>query len=224
MHIAIGSDHAGFEYKEGLKLYLMECGHIVHDFGTESADPVDYPLFIRPVAEAVAIGEFDRGIVLGGSGNGEAIVANRVRGVRCALCWNLKTARWAREHNKANVLSLGQRLISFEEARAIVDVWLETKFAGGRHSRRIRMIDRPSPNDPEPATNGVTLQRTDSFVETSFVCNSCREEFLFPVDISEGLEQQLLEECPVCCHENVIIVRFDGDGTVAVKGDLHITG
>lgn len=224
MQIAIGSDHAGFEYKEGLKLYLMELGHTVHDFGTHSASPVDYPLFIRPVAEAVALGEFDRGIVLGGSGNGEAIVANRVRGIRCALCWNLKTARWAREHNNANLLSMGQRLLSFDEARAIVDVWLETEFAGGRHARRIRMIDRNMHSDAEPATNGIVLQRTDSFTETRFVCNSCREEFLIPIDITEGLEQTLLEECPVCCYENIILISIGDDGSVTVKGDLHITG
>jgi ribose 5-phosphate isomerase B len=102
---------------------------------------VDYPTFIRPVAEAVARGEFERGIVLGGSGNGEAIVANRVRGVRCSLCWNVESARLARAHNDANVLSLGERMVSEEEAKAIVDVWLAADFEGGRHQRRIEMID-----------------------------------------------------------------------------------
>src|SRR5689334_996989 len=99
MKIAIGSDHAGFEYKEKIKSLLHDLGHEVRDFGTDSATPVDYPLFIRPVAQAVARGEYERGIVLGGSGNGEAMVANKVRGVRCGLCWNLDTARWSREHN-----------------------------------------------------------------------------------------------------------------------------
>jgi len=113
----------------------------VRDFGTDSTEPVDYPLFIRPVAEAVARGEFERGLVLGGSGNGEAIVANKVRGIRCALCWNLESARLSREHNDANVLSLGQRMMPLELALEIVKVWLETPFAGGRHERRIRMID-----------------------------------------------------------------------------------
>src|SRR5512136_1391707 len=98
MKIAIGSDHAGFEYKEGLRAYLLELNQEVKDFGTNSNAPVDYPLFIRPVAEAVARGEFERGIVLGGSGNGEAITANRVRGVRCGLCWDLRSARLCRQH------------------------------------------------------------------------------------------------------------------------------
>src|SRR5438105_2592660 len=111
MRIAIGSDHAGFRYKERLRALLARWGHAVHDFGTYSEEPVDYPLFIRPVAEAVARGEFERGIVLGGSGNGEAIVANRVVGVRCTLCWNDESARLARQHNDANVLSLGERLV-----------------------------------------------------------------------------------------------------------------
>src|SRR6266568_4031094 len=96
MKIAIGSDHAGFEYKEKIKSLLSELGHIVNDFGTYSEQPVDYPLFIRPVALSVASGEAERGIVLGGSGNGEAMVANRVRGIRCALCWNIESARVAR--------------------------------------------------------------------------------------------------------------------------------
>jgi ribose 5-phosphate isomerase B len=139
--IAIGSDHAGFEYKEKIKILLSGLGHDVRDFGTFSAQPVDYPLFIRPTAEAVAHGECERGIVLGGSGNGEAIVANKVHGIRCALCWNLDTARLAREHNDSNVLSLGQRMIPEESALEIVKIWLVTPFAGGRHARRIALIE-----------------------------------------------------------------------------------
>ena len=139
--IAIGSDHAGFEYKEKIKTVLAGLGHEVLDFGTVGTQPVDYPLFIRPTAEAVARGECERGIVLGGSGNGEAIVANKVHGIRCALCWSLETARLAREHNDSNVLSLGQRMIPEELALEIVKVWLATPFAGGRHARRIALIE-----------------------------------------------------------------------------------
>src|ERR1035437_7154937 len=122
--IAIGSDHAGFKYKESIKSMLLAEGHTVRDFGTYSDASCDYPLFIRPAAEAVARGEFERGIVLGGSGNGEAMVANKVRGVRCALCWNLETARLARAHNDSNVLSIGQRMIPEKLALEIVNVWL----------------------------------------------------------------------------------------------------
>jgi ribose 5-phosphate isomerase B len=143
MKIALGTDHAGFEYKEKIKAYLVSAGHDVVDFGTNSSDTVDYPLFIRPAAEAVGRGECERGIVLGGSGNGEAITANRVRGVRCALCWNLESARLGRAHNAANMISLGQRMIPIETALAIVRVWLETPFEGGRHQRRIDEIDNP---------------------------------------------------------------------------------
>src|SRR5664280_1390217 len=128
MNIAIGSDHAGFRYKQEIIVFLQGRGHNVMDFGTNSEEPVDYPLFIRPVAEAVARGEFERGIVLGGSGNGEAMVANRVRGIRCGVCWNEQTAIWSRAHNDANVLSLGARTVSQELALAIVRVWLETPF------------------------------------------------------------------------------------------------
>ncbi len=143
MKIAIGSDHAGFRYKKEIIGCLENQGHTVTDFGTHSEEPVDYPLFIRPVAEAVARGEFERGIVLGGSGNGEAMVANRVRGIRCALCWNAESARLGRQHNDANVLSLGQRMVNVETALEIVRIWLETPFEGGRHQRRIELIDAP---------------------------------------------------------------------------------
>ncbi len=141
MNIAIGSDHAGFRYKEMLRAHLERLGHHVHDFGTYSAETCDYPTFIRPTAEAVAHGEFERGIVLGGSGNGEAIVANRVRGVRCALCWNVESARLGRAHNNANVISMGERMVTEQQARDIVEVWLTTPFEGGRHQRRIELID-----------------------------------------------------------------------------------
>jgi ribose 5-phosphate isomerase B len=143
MNIAIGSDHAGFLYKEMIKDHLLHLHHAVKDFGTNSTDPVDYPLFIRPVAEAVARGEFERGIVLGGSGNGEAIAANRVHGIRCALCWNVESARLARAHNNANLISLGERMLSEQEAIAIVNTWLATPFEGGRHQRRIELLDAP---------------------------------------------------------------------------------
>jgi ribose 5-phosphate isomerase B len=143
MKIAIGSDHAGFRLKEEIKGLLGELGHVVVDCGTDSEESCDYPVFCRPPAEAVARGEVDRCIVLGGSGNGEAMVANRVAGVRCALCWDETTARLAREHNDANGLSLGQRMIPRDLALEIVRIWLSTPFAGGRHVRRIALIDDP---------------------------------------------------------------------------------
>jgi len=141
MKIAIGADHAGFRHKELIKQQLQDLGHEVVDMGTDSEQSVDYPRFIRPVAEAVARGEVERGIVLGGSGNGEAMMANRVRGVRCALCWNKESARLGRQHNDANVISLGQRLVSPDLALEIVRIWLDTPFEGGRHSDRIAMLD-----------------------------------------------------------------------------------
>jgi len=124
--------------------FLSSRGHEVADFGTSSSESVDYPDFIGPAARAVAAGECERGIVLGGSGNGEAMAANRVRGVRCALCWSVETAKLARAHNDANMISLGQRLLDEALARAIVDAWLETPFEGGRHIRRIEKLDAPA--------------------------------------------------------------------------------
>nr|MBA3652428.1 ribose 5-phosphate isomerase B [Chthoniobacterales bacterium] len=126
---------------EKIKELLISLGHEVEDFGTTSEEPVDYPKFIRPAAEAVARGECERGIVLGGSGNGEAMAANKVRGVRCALCWNEESARLSRQHNDANVLSLGERMMPEELALQIVRIWLTTDFEGGRHSARIAQLD-----------------------------------------------------------------------------------
>jgi len=143
MRIALASDHAGFRYKERLKELLVRHGQEPVDYGTHSEEPVDYPRWIRPAAEAVAAGECERGIVLGGSGNGEAMAANRVHGVRCALCWSRESAELARRHNDANVISLGERLLPWELVVEIVDVWLATPFDDGRHARRIAQLDAP---------------------------------------------------------------------------------
>jgi ribose 5-phosphate isomerase B len=142
MKIALGSDHAGFRYKERVKSLVQELGHEPKDFGTFSEEPVDYPTFIRPAAEAVARGECDRGIVFGGSGNGEAMAANKVRGVRCGLAWNEESARLSRQHNDANVLSMGERMISEELMVKIVRLWLDTPFEGGRHVKRIELLNQ----------------------------------------------------------------------------------
>lgn len=141
MKIAIASDHAGFRYKTSLVGHLTRLGHEVVDFGTMSGEPIDYPDVVHPAAAAVAGGACERGIVLGGSGNGEAMAANRHRGVRCALCWNEESARLGRLHNDANVISIGARMVSEELAIRIADIWLTTAFESGRHVSRIRKLD-----------------------------------------------------------------------------------
>jgi ribose 5-phosphate isomerase B len=145
MRIAIGSDHAGFPLKEELKQVLKEQGHEVADLGTDSEEPVDYPLYCVKVARAVAEGRAERGIVLGGSGQGEQMVANKVHGIRAALGNDLYTARLSRQHNDANVLALGARIVAPTLAREILELWLATPFEGGRHVERleeISMIER----------------------------------------------------------------------------------
>ena len=141
MKISSGSDHAGFEYKEAIIAHLKKAGHEVVDYGTDSSESTDYPLFIIPAAEAVVRKETERAIVVGGSGNGEAIAANKVKGIRCALCWSHETAEFGRRHNNANALSIGQRMIPLELALEIVDIWLATPFDGGRHARRVAELD-----------------------------------------------------------------------------------
>ncbi len=148
MKFAIASDHAGFEYKSLLIKHLRGMGYDVRDFGTYSDESTDYPDWIRPAALAVARGDADQGIVLGGSGNGEAMVANRIPGIRCAVCWSEETAALASAHNNANMISLGQRLISPAMAITIVDTWLATPFENARHTQRIEKIDAPQVDDP----------------------------------------------------------------------------
>jgi ribose 5-phosphate isomerase B len=148
MKIAIGSDHAGYKYRLAIIDHLKSLGHEVRDFGTPSPESTDYPLWIIPTAECVARGEAERGIVLGGSGNGEAIAANKVKGIRCALCWSDETAELSRRHNNANVLSIGERMISLEIALRIVDIWLATPFDGGRHAERIAELHRYEDGEP----------------------------------------------------------------------------
>ena len=142
MKIAIGSDHAGFEDKEKIKRQLERLGFEYEDVGTNSTESVDYPIFARKVAEKVAAGEADQGILVCGSGNGMQIAANKIRGVRAALAWNEETARLAREHNDANVLSVPARMISPEEVAKIIKSFLEAKFEGGRHARRVEEISK----------------------------------------------------------------------------------
>lgn len=141
--IALGTDHAGFAYKEAVRKMLESLNYPVLDKGTFTDEACDYPVFVIPAARAVASGECQYGVVFGGSGNGEAMAANKVKGIRCAVCWNKWTAQMARQHNDANVISIGARTVSEAQALEIVQTWLEGIFEGGRHLRRIQLIEDP---------------------------------------------------------------------------------
>ncbi len=140
MRIAMGCDHAGYPLKEALKVFLNEEGHEVEDFGTDSEEMVDYPDFCAAAARAVVDGRADRGIVLGGSGQGEQLAANKVQGSRAALCNDLYLAELSRRHNDANVLAMGGRIVAVALAKEIVRLWLATPFEGGRHARRLEQV------------------------------------------------------------------------------------
>ena len=142
IRIAIAADHAGYHLKEKLKGYLKDEGYSVYDFGTDSDMSVDYPDYICPAARSVAEGKQHLGIVLGGSGNGEAMAANKIKGIRCALCFNDESARLAKEHNDANLISIGARMVSELTAISIVETWLQSKFEGGRHAQRIEKLNK----------------------------------------------------------------------------------
>ena len=150
MRVAIGADHAGFALKEDLKRFLEGAGHQVDDLGTDSDAPTDYPPICAAVARAVRDGRADRGVVLGGSGQGEQIAANKVRGIRAALCHDLYTAQMSRQHNDANVLSMGARTTAPDVARQILERWLTEGFEGGRHERRIRQIEEIEREEAAP--------------------------------------------------------------------------
>ena len=139
--IAIGSDHAGFDLKQEVMRHLTERGLEYRDYGTESKESCDYPVFGERVAKAVASGEAERGIVICGSGIGISIAANKVKGIRCALCTNDYEAELSRRHNNANILAMGGRIIGPDLAKKIVDVYLDTPFDGGRHARRVALLD-----------------------------------------------------------------------------------
>ena len=139
--IALGTDHAGYQMKEVVKAHLKKKGYEVIDFGTDSEEAFDYPDYCRPAAESVAKGDCDYGLVFGGSGNGEAMVANKVVGIRCGVCWNVENARLTKEHNNANVIAIGGRMVSEKEGTKIVDAWLNAEFQGGRHQKRIDKIE-----------------------------------------------------------------------------------
>jgi ribose 5-phosphate isomerase B len=141
--VSIGTDHAGYPLKAPIVALLQERGHVVLDFGCGSAESCDYPDFVRPAAEAIASGEADCGIVLGGSGNGEAIVANKVKGVRCGLCWDVWSAEMTKLHNHANCIAMGARPVPEALALQIVTAWLDADYEGGRHLRRVAKIEGP---------------------------------------------------------------------------------
>lgn len=141
MRIAIACDHGAYEYKEMIKKMLLEQGHEVKDFGTDSTASMDYPDTALPCAQAVASGEYERGIVMCGTGIGVSMTANKVKGIRCALCSDPLSARLTREHNDSNMLAFGQRIIGSEIAKEIVNVWLQTPFSNGeRHINRIKKL------------------------------------------------------------------------------------
>jgi ribose 5-phosphate isomerase B len=140
MRVVLGSDHAGFPLKEDLRGFLERAGHDVIDIGTHSEEPVDYPDICARGARIVSAGDADRGVLLGGSGQGEQIVANKIAGIRAALCHDLYTARLSRAHNDANVLTMGGRIVARGLAHEIVALWLDTPFDGGRHARRVERI------------------------------------------------------------------------------------
>lgn len=141
MKIVIGCDHAGFPLKEEVKQKLIDEGHEIIDVGTDSTASVDYPIYGKAVGEAVANGEAERGIAICGSGIGISIACNKVKGIRCALCTSVEMAEMCRRHNNANVIAMGARMIDTELAFAMVDKWLETEFEGGKHLRRINMLE-----------------------------------------------------------------------------------
>ena len=174
MRVAVGCDHAGFELKVHLLVTLKQLGHTVIDVGTDDAAPVDYPGFCAAVGRAVARGDADRGVVVGGSGQGEQLAANKVRGVRAALCNDLYTARLSRQHNDANVLSMGGRVVGDGLADEIIELWLTTEFEGGRHQRRIDELEHLESLFADPAGQDAYLDQLVSGITARSSASAAR--------------------------------------------------
>jgi ribose 5-phosphate isomerase B len=212
MKIALAADPRRLAYKQRLELSLLEAGHVVEDFGAREEKSLTCSQIVRPLAEAVAAGECQRGIVLGDTGSGEAIVANRLPGVRCAVCWNTKSARIARRQLNTNVLALGLQLMAYGRVPAIVEAWLTTPFL--RRLYLHEMVGLDGPRGPGLQVHRTLPHRTQVPETISICCSVCGEEFAVPLDPSAGSSQEFVEECPVCCHAHVIRVGIDAEGHV----------
>jgi len=216
--IALGADHAGFELKEKLKKYLTEHGHTVFDCGTFSTESVDYPVIAVQVARLIGSSEYELGIIVDGAGIGSAMAANKVPGVRAALSYDLSTARNSREHNNANVLTLGAGLIGFELAKQIVDVWLNSECAVDRHLRRVNMIgdiekgkfavDMPSKNNPQPLKNSE-LNITDEEIKkiASKIQLLLNQQNIISPHLSANCDKEICNSCGQCADKAPDAVR-----------------
>lgn len=213
MRIAIGSDRSALDAKERMELYLVEIGHELLDLGAETEVAGMFPLVVRPIAEAVADGEVDRGLVFGRSAEAAAVAANRVPGVRCVAGSSVKSTRHARREFDANMLTLGSAS-AFDKAREIVDAWLETPF-DSRYSSSLALFDA---HVAIPALASRLPRRTRVEDEATYICDSCRSEFQIAIDASAGGDQEFVEDCPICCYPNRIQVHIDEDGLVVVSG------
>ncbi len=217
MRIAFGSDAERFEQKQRMELFLIATGHVVEDFGTEKGEAAPYAQVVRAMAKAVASGEFQRAIVLGATGGGEAIVANRVPGVRCTVCWNTVSAAKSRRHLDANVLVLGLELMPFDDAQSIVETWLGTPFSRKRHSSEVAGIDGRL--GQRLRGHSILPHRAPMLEATSYGCKICGQVFEIPIDLSAASPQQCVEVCPVCWHAHVIRVDIDDEGNVSAVGE-----
>lgn len=216
MRIAIGSDSRACDAKQRMELYLVEIGHEVVDLGTETEAAGMFPLVVRPIAEAVAEGDCDRGVVFAMSADAAAVAANRIPGVRCVAGSSVKSIRHARREFDANLLALGRCVPEFDRAREIVDAWLETPFDAARHAGELALFDAHA---AVPALASVLPRRATVEDEASYVCDTCRSEFQIAIDPSGGGRQEFVEDCPVCCNPNRIQVWIDEDGLVVVSGE-----
>jgi ribose 5-phosphate isomerase B len=214
MSIGVASDHAGFRYKTLLAEHLRALGHDVEDFGAPSEVPVDYPDFIRPCAIAVAEGRLARAFVFGGSGNGEAMAANRVRGVRCAVAWDLESARLSRLHNDANVLSIGQRLVPEAQLLPIADLWLATAFEGGRHAERIRKLD---------LVYGIRPARPAEAEELTRLARDAKASWGYPAEWLDAWREELTITAEYL-QRNQVFVADTGDGLAGVAALERVRG
>lgn len=223
MRVVIAADPAGQEYLDQLRFRMEELGWEVYDLSEHGVAAHDWPAAVQSVGALVSMQKADRGIVVGPTGNGEALVVNRMPAIRCSVCWDSRSARAARQELDANVLALGRELISVQRALRIVETWLQRSFRPPTHHEPERLDRRLPDRIALGHANGRGRHLSPFLIKQTYICEHCREEFAFELDLLNGANQELIEECPVCGQENRILIEIDAEGAIHAWGDPDVS-
>jgi ribose 5-phosphate isomerase B len=223
MRVVMAADPGGQDFLDGLRLYVEALDSQVQHIEAAPLNTTDWPTAVHQVGLLVAAHAADRGILVGPTGNGEALMINRVPEVRCAVCWDSRSALVARRELDCNVLAIGRELIPFDRAKRIVQTWLRRSFKPRSHHEPAHLDHRHPDRIALGSPNGRGRHLSPFFEEPVYICEHCRAEFAFDVDLFDGASQDLIQECPVCGQENRILVEIDSDGDIRAWGDPDVS-